>query len=148
MKVKNIFLSALLLGSLLVSCTGSFLDEDRNPNALSPSIFWKNEADILKGLTSVYGALQGAGGWATSYERYIVVDNYRSDEVVFRPDVSNWDHIASFVNDPNNSTTETEWTQLYRGINRANQCLDNILNVPGETETIVKLKKSAMAELQ
>lgn len=146
MKVKNIFLSALLLGSLLTSCTGNFLDEDRNPNALSPSIFWKNEADILKGLTSVYGALQGTGGWATSYERYIVVDNYRSDEVVFRPDVSSWDHIASFVNDPNNSTTETEWTQLYRGINMANQCLDNIPNVPGETDAIAKLKKSAMAE--
>lgn len=146
MRAKNIFYLALISGILTISCTGSFLDEKRNPNSLSPGVFWKNESDILKGLTSVYGALQSHGGWAASYERFIVIDNYRSDEVVFRPDVSSWDNIASFVNDSNNEATETEWYQLYRGINLANQCLANIPNVPGESGSMEQLKRCAIAE--
>lgn len=35
MKLKNILLCASVLGGLaLSSCTGNFLDEDRNPNSL------------------------------------------------------------------------------------------------------------------
>lgn len=56
MKLKNILLSSLVFGGLMFSsCTG-FLDEDSNPNTLSPSVFWKNESDIEKGLVSVYAA--------------------------------------------------------------------------------------------
>lgn len=146
MKFTTYLCSALLLGALSTSCTGSFLDEDRNPNALSPSTFWKNEADILKGLTSVYGALQASGGWAASYDRYIVIDNYRSDETTFRPDVASWDNIASFVNDQSNGTTRKEWTQLYRGISLANQCIENIPNVPDESASTQELKRVALAE--
>ena len=51
MKLKNILLCASVLGGLaLSSCTGNFLDEDRNPNSLDPENFWKSESDILKGL--------------------------------------------------------------------------------------------------
>lgn len=146
MKFTTYLCSALLLGALSTSCTGSFLDEDRNPNTLSPSTFWKNEADILKGLTSVYGALQASGGWAASYDRYIVIDNYRSDETTFRPDVASWDNIASFVNDQSNGTTRKEWTQLYRGISLANQCIENIPNVPDESASTQELKRVALAE--
>ena len=39
MKLKNILLCASVLGGLaLSSCTGNFLDEDRNPNSLDPEI--------------------------------------------------------------------------------------------------------------
>lgn len=55
MKLKNILLCASVLGGLaLSSCTGNFLDEDRNPNSLDPENFWKSESDILKGLTAAY----------------------------------------------------------------------------------------------
>ena len=48
MKLKNILLCASVLGGLaLSSCTGNFLDEDRNPNSLDPENFWKSESDIL-----------------------------------------------------------------------------------------------------
>ena len=44
MKLKNILLCASVLGGLaLSSCTGNFLDEDRNPNSLDPENFWKSE---------------------------------------------------------------------------------------------------------
>lgn len=145
MKYRKILFLVFICGLLLSGCDKSFLNEDRNPNAYSPSLFWKSKDDILKGLTSVYGALQSSGGWAASYERYIVIDNYRADEMVFRPDVGSWDNIASFVNDQNNGTSNTEWSELYRGINMANQCIDNIPNVPGD-ESIEQFKKEALAE--
>ena len=60
--MKNILLLAALSGSLaMTSCSGSFLDEDMNPNVLKPSSFWKNEAHIMKGLTAAYGYLQPSG---------------------------------------------------------------------------------------
>ena len=80
MKFKNILLYAALLSGMSFSSCTDFLDEDSNPNALSPSIFWKSEGDIMKGLTSVYGALQPNASWAIPFERYIVIDGYRSDE--------------------------------------------------------------------
>jgi hypothetical protein len=147
MKIKNIILSTAVLSNLLLaSCTGSFLDEDRNPNSLSPNIFWKSEADIMKGLTSAYAYMQPNVDWAIPYERYIVIDNYRSDEIDFRADVSSWMSIAMFTNDPTNSVTETEWTNLYTGINYANQCIDNIPNVPDDDSKLGDVKKQALAE--
>ena len=113
MKIKNILLYiSIAAGILLSSCTDSFLEEDRNPNDLSPGIFWKSEADIMKGLTSAYAAMQPNSSWAVPFERYIVIDNHRSDEIDFRADVSSWMSIAMFTNDPNNSVTRTEWTNL------------------------------------
>ena len=53
MKFKNILLYAALLSGMSFSSCTDFLDEDSNPNALSPGIFWKSEGDIMKGLTSV-----------------------------------------------------------------------------------------------
>lgn len=147
MKIKNILLYiSIAAGILLSSCTDSFLEEDRNPNDLSPGIFWKSEADIMKGLTSAYAAMQPNSSWAVPFERYIVIDNHRSDEIDFRADVSSWMSIAMFTNDPNNSVTRKEWTNLYIGINYANQCIDNIPNVPGDKANINELKEQAIAE--
>ena len=148
MKIRDILLCTSILGSLFMtsSCTGSFLDEDTDPNSLSPNIFWKNEADIKKGLTSAYAAMQPNTDWAIPYERYIVIDNYRSDEVDFRADVSSWMSIAMFTNDPTTSVSETEWRNLYTGINYANQCIDNIPNVQGETPELEAVKKQSIAE--
>lgn len=140
-------MTALVLGGMasMSSCSGSFLDEDRNPNSLSPSVFWKNETDIMKGLTSAYAALQPNIDWAIPFERYIVIDNFRSDECDFRADVSSWMSIAMFTNESTSSVSKTEWTNLYTGVNFANQCIDNIPNVPGSAE-IDGLKKQAIAE--
>lgn len=146
MKIRTILFSCIALGTItLSSCTG-FLDEETNPNALSPSIFWKNEADIKKGLTSVYAALQPNQAWAAPFKRHIVIDCYRSDLLRFRPDLSSWSALASFTNSSTNGTTETEWINCYKGISYANQCIDNIPNVPEESESIVQLKKQAIAE--
>ena len=41
MKLKNIFIAGLALNLGLSACTGTFLDENTNPNYLTPSTFWK-----------------------------------------------------------------------------------------------------------
>ena len=146
MKFKNILLYAALLSGMSFSSCTDFLDEDSNPNALSPGIFWKSEGDIMKGLTSVYGALQPNASWAIPFERYIVIDGYRSDEITHRDDVTSWMNISSFNVEPTNSVVKTEWTNLYKGINYANQCLTNIPTVPGDSESLNALKKQSIAE--
>ena len=136
MKAKYILLCAAVAGGLFFPSCSDFLEEERNPNALSPDLFWQSEEDIMKGLTSVYAALQPNIDWAVPYERYIVIDNYRSDEVTFRDDVTSWMDIASFTNESTNGVTVGEWQNLYKGINYANQCIDNIPNVPEENEEV------------
>lgn len=144
--MKNILLLAALSGSLaMTSCSGSFLDEDMNPNVLSPSTFWKSEADIMKGLTAAYGYMQPSG-YAVSFERYIVIDNFRSDECTYRADVPRWIQLATFTNDATNTASVREWTNLYTGINYANQCIDNIPNVPETSSSVAETKKQAIAE--
>lgn len=143
MKVKNIFIAGLAVCLGMTACTGSFLEEKTDPNNLTPGVFWKNEGDILKGLTSAYAYLQPNMNWGAPYERFIVVDNYRSDELDFRADVTSWLQIATFVNTPTNSVSQSEWTYLYRGINYANQCIDNIPAVPDVSEEI---KNKSLAE--
>ena len=106
MKLKNILLCASVLGGLaLSSCTGNFLDEDRNPNSLDPENFWKSESDILKGLTAAYAGLQPTIEWAQPFERYIVIDNYRSDELDYCPDVTAWMELAMYNNTKMNGPT-------------------------------------------
>lgn len=146
MKFKNILLYAALLSGMSFSSCTDFLDEDSNPNALSPSVFWQNEGDIMKGLTSVYAALQPNVSWAVPFERYMVIDGWRSDEVTHRDDVVSWINISSFNIESTNSVIRKEWNNLYIGINYANQCLANIPNVPGDSESLNALKKQAIAE--
>lgn len=148
MKLKNILLCASVLGGLaLSSCTGNFLDEDRNPNSLDPENFWKSESDILKGLTAAYAGLQPTIEWAQPFERYIVIDNYRSDELDYRPDVTAWMELAMYNNESTNYVPNDEWTNLYTSINYCNQCLDNIPNVPdNDDEGIKQTKATSIAE--
>ncbi|ERJ57390.1 RagB/SusD family nutrient uptake outer membrane protein [Sphingobacterium paucimobilis] len=129
MKAKYIivYLVSIFLGT--TSCSKSFLKEETDPNYLTLTNFWKTEGDIIKGLTSAYSHLQPNMSWGTPFERHIVVDNYRSDELDFRADVTAWLQVATFVNTSTNSISKSEWTLLYRGINYANQCIDNIPKV-------------------
>lgn len=143
MKLKYIYIAFLAMTMGLSSCTG-FLDETSNPNYLTPSTFWKNEGDIQKGLTAAYARLQPSMDWGAPFERFIVLDNYRSDELDFRADVTEWSNLAMFANSPSDwSCCMGEWSALYKGINYSNQCLDNIPNVPDISD---EFKNRSLAE--
>ncbi|MGN0195290.1 MAG: RagB/SusD family nutrient uptake outer membrane protein [Candidatus Cryptobacteroides sp.] len=146
MKIKNILLGLSLAGGLAFTACSGLLEEDRNPNSLSPSVFWKSEGDIMKGLTAAYAALQPNQDWAEPFERYFVIDSYRSDDCDYRADVSTWTNLASFTNDQTSSLTRAEWNYLFKGINYANQCIDNIPNVPDEDGSLEQIKTQSLAE--
>ena len=148
MRINRYLLYAAIASGVFFSSCSDFLEEETNPNALSPALFWQSEEDIMKGLTSVYAALQPNINWAAPYERYIVIDNYRSDEVTFRDDVTSWMDIASFTNESTNGVSVDEWQNLYMGINYANQCIDNIPNIPEEEgdESLREAKRQGIAE--
>ena len=96
MKLKNILLCASVLGAWhSLHVPGISWMKNRNPNSLDPENFWKSESDILKGLTAAYAGLQPTIEWAQPFERYIVIDNYRSDELDYRPDVTAWMELAN-----------------------------------------------------
>ena len=126
----------LAVAMTAASCSG-FLDEKSNPNYLTPDSFWHSEADINKGLTAAYSALQPARYWAATVDRFLVTDNMRSDEVVYRPDVAEWIQIATFTNDLTNYVTDDEWKNLYSGINYCNQCVSNIPGIEGLDQTVL-----------
>ncbi len=143
MKLKYIIVAVVAALTGLSSCTG-FLDESSNPNYLTPSTFWKNEGDIEKGLTAAYARLQPSMNWGAPYERFIVLDCYRSDELDFRADVPEWNRLAMFANTSTDwSCCMGEWSELYKGINYSNQCIDNIPNVPGISDEV---KNRSIAE--
>ena len=136
-RIKYITLVVLFVPIVILSSCKGFLEETNNPNYLSPDTFWKSEEDITKGLTAVYAATQPARYWGAAYDRFIVTDNYRSDELDYRPDVTEWNQIATFTNGLGNYVTEDEWTMCYRGISYANQCITNIPKIEGVDEAIV-----------
>lgn len=136
-------LLAVFLAVTFMGCDDSFLEEESNPNKLTSATFWQNEDDAIKGLVSVYATLQPSKSWAATYTQYIVAENYRSDELDWRDDVTSWIHIASFLNDPENSVSYSYWTYQYRGVFRANQCIENIPNIPEMNDN---LRKQTIAE--
>lgn len=142
MKFKNIILSLFAVSAIATSCS-DFLEEKSNPDYLTPDTFWKTEADIDKGLTAAYAATQPARYWAATFDRFIVTDNYRSDELDFRADVTEWMQLAMFTNDLDNYVPNDEWTNLYSGISYANQCVSNIPGIEGLEETV---KNRGLAE--
>lgn len=123
--------SMILAAGLCWSCSTDFLEENKNPQSLSPGNFWKTEEDVLKGLTAAYASLQPSGDWAATYEQYIVAHCYRSDLCDKRDDVSSWIQVASFTYESNNSVAANYWSYNFTGIYRANQVLEGIENVEG-----------------
>jgi tetratricopeptide (TPR) repeat protein len=128
---------AILMLIFFAACGDGFLEEETNPNALTTENFWQSEEDAIKGLTSVYATLQPSMNWAATYEQYIVTENYRTDELDWRDDVTSWIHIASFTNDPENAVSNNYWNYQYQGIFRANQCIEGIPRIPNISSEVL-----------
>ncbi|MDT0689087.1 RagB/SusD family nutrient uptake outer membrane protein [Salegentibacter sp. F188] len=126
MKQEKIVAITLIMFLSLGSCTTSdeFLSET-NPNTITINEFWETEEDFEKGLMAAYNSLQSdfvMGGGAVSSLHTL------SD--IAKPNPWGQDNIdlheynATNVND----FTTNMWTELYTGIFRANQVLENLEN--------------------
>ncbi|MDK2978033.1 MAG: starch-binding outer membrane protein SusD/RagB family [Bacteroidales bacterium] len=121
MKIYKFFIIILFVGFSFHSCD-EFLDE-QNPNSITDNSFWKSEDDFTKGLMATYQDLQAnyvmGGGTATD-------GHVLSDIVTPNPWGSSQLELHNhYVSDVNSYVTD-KWYQLYTGIFRANQVLENL----------------------
>ena len=122
--MKKIFLIAgfFTAGIIFTGCKKKL--EIPNPNQATVQVFWNNANDAIAGVNAVYSTLhRGAiSRWMLFYY------NIRSDEgkslspATFIP--NNTDHFL--ITDYNEGIAYDIWRDLYVGIFRANQVLDNV----------------------
>ena len=114
--------------ALFTSCDPSLLDL-QNENTLSTGIYWKTESDIEAGVIAVYGMFYRQGTWTRNiYTQMIGM----ADEGVSYAGWTELNEYTKFIfTDYNFSEVNTKiWREHYTAIFRANQVLDNIVNVP------------------
>ena len=119
--------------ALFTSCDPSLLDL-QNENTLSTGIYWKTESDIEAGVIAVYGMFYRQGTWTRNiYTQMIGM----ADEGVSYAGWTELNEYTKFIfTDYNFSEVNTKiWREHYTAIFRANQVLDNIVNVPFSDET-------------
>jgi starch-binding outer membrane protein, SusD/RagB family len=122
MRKLLIIISAL---TFLSACKRDF--DEPNPNQPTLETFWKTSDDAVRGINSVYSLFHR--GYA-GYSRAIYFHGMlRSDEGYGSGGDGGLNTLMSFSMDDNNfGLTADFWSNMYEGINRANQV---ITNVPG-----------------
>jgi len=117
--ILNKFAIALIGVFMLTSCEEDFL-EKVNPNQQSTTTFWRNNADLNSGLTTVYHALANDNLLALTNE------NNRSD--LAYPGFNRLQSSNAFYNQTftdGNGGIAAKWSALYAIVFRANQVIEN-----------------------
>ena len=123
--INKIILKTLFITSLVftTACNEDSFLEEINPNSITESTFWQSEKQFKSALTTVYGALQfqSISGGNLTYEFN------RGDLGGTEP----WYRPLAFRNLTYNDATyyvTDKWNELYMGIFRANQVIQQIQN--------------------
>ncbi|MEL6652452.1 MAG: RagB/SusD family nutrient uptake outer membrane protein [Bacteroidota bacterium] len=105
----------------LLACNEKEFLALENPNAITTETFWQSEKQFNSGLTTVYGALQfqSVSGGQMVYE--MIRGDIAGSESWYRPTA--FRNLT--YNDGTYYVTE-KWNELYIGIFRANQVIQNI----------------------
>lgn len=121
MKIKSIYISAiLLLSGVLFSCS-DFLDEDMK-GAYNAATFYKNEANAIRGVNGVYNTIS----FTKSQNQIWVFGDVASDDSRKggRPgDLSGGEEIDNHLAKPDNGIIATYWQFVYESISRANDAI-------------------------
>ena len=125
--MKNILIClGLLAVSLLTACDRNL--NIVNPNQLTAQSFWKTDADALAGVNAVYSTMHrgGISRWMLFY--YIIRSDEGRSQSPATDIVNNMDQFL--VTDYNYGNAVAVWDDNYIGVNRANQVIDNVPNIP------------------
>ncbi|NLR94298.1 MULTISPECIES: RagB/SusD family nutrient uptake outer membrane protein [Flammeovirga] len=121
--IKKYIAGGVLAAFVMMGCSeDEFLTQD-NPNSITPAFFWKTNEDFNKATNTVYAALQ-FGSVSGSNRSY---DMVRGDLA----GTENWYPQYPFAELTVNDASEyvqNRWNELYIGIFRANQVLENLGN--------------------
>lgn len=141
-KVLALFFLAPLVGSL-PGCT----DLEESPlSSITPENFYKNEAEVLGGLASVYAQLRnifpGAGD-----PGYWSLSEVSTDEIIVPTRGGDWGDNGRWIELHNQTWTASSaagltfindsWVQAFRGVTRANVVLAALENVTIANEAVV-----------
>ncbi|WP_276365557.1 RagB/SusD family nutrient uptake outer membrane protein [Chryseolinea sp. H1M3-3] len=118
---KAILLSILIIGGF-TSCDDDLNIE--NPNQATVEAFWKNQNDAVAGVNAIYSTLhRGAiSRWMPFY--YIIRSDEGKSTSPATDIVNNMDQFL--ITDYNYGNAYGIWNDIYVGIFRANQVLDNV----------------------
>ncbi|WP_430424921.1 RagB/SusD family nutrient uptake outer membrane protein [Maribacter litoralis] len=139
MKIKSIkTIWALSLTAVFaLSCSENEYLEEINPNAITTDVFWESSTQFDAALTTVYGAtqFQSISGGDLQFE--MMLGDEAGTESWYAPfayrNLTYTDGASQIAN---------KWSQLYIGIYRANQVINNLATADtsvfaeGEKETI------------
>lgn len=124
MRIKNILAKGCLVGfSLMWGCNEDAL-EKVNPNDLSTSIYYLNEAELVTGVNSVYAAWQGLDLYA---REFFFLHDLRGDDM--QPGGEQLElqrrQLIEGTHDSSNPVMTSAWNGLYRVIHRANIVIES-----------------------
>ncbi|WP_366183120.1 RagB/SusD family nutrient uptake outer membrane protein [Flavobacterium ovatum] len=117
--IKNRLIILLGLALVLNSCQDDFLDQ-KNPNALPASEFWKTTGDLESGLNAVYHSFKDENCV------YMTSENERSDIAYpsyLRPLNGQFEYYEQLFNNTS-KLPDNKWSALYQGVFRANQVIE------------------------
>jgi hypothetical protein len=127
MKTNKLYIGLFLLMAVM-GCKKSELEQSV-PDQLTVDNFWINKDRALSGLSAAYSQLEGFVGWDNYVEARSVREFYREDYVVPGADAFNypwWTEHYNFEFTSGNYAVDLLWRENYRGINFANQVLENV----------------------
>lgn len=138
--LKQLSLVAIMTIAMGGCKESEFLDRV-NPNQAVEKTFWVSEANAQSAMATVYSPIRGQMyGYYGGYTGWHTMN--RADDVWFilGEEILNWEP-ATFANTAN--TAESDFSRLYKTINRANVLLSNIKKVPMSQEKINELSAEA-----
>jgi starch-binding outer membrane protein, SusD/RagB family len=121
MKKKILFLTLLILG-MVISCREEDLNQE-NPNQLIPELYFKNSAELVTAVNSVYALIQGNSlvGREWFFMNHLRGDDFSSGGGQLETPRN---QILNGVHDPANYVLNEVWNGCYRSIHRCNTVIE------------------------
>src|SRR5687767_1295725 len=120
---RKLILSLIGVLAFTLSCNDNILDKT-NPNEFTPDSFYKNGAQIVSAVNSVYSSLQSLDLFC---REYFFLHDLRSDDMgagggQLEPHRG---QLLNGLHDPSNGVLMQVWRGWYRLIHQANQVIEN-----------------------
>lgn len=124
--ISILSLTALVVLVTFESCQKEFLNET-NPNQLSLDTFFLTEADAMNALNSAYGGLQR---FELYKRKYFFLFDLLSDDIKGNdPLYADGQTLSAYTFNATSETVGDLWRGSYRGIQRTNFVLDNLVKL-------------------
>ncbi|RNI28805.1 RagB/SusD family nutrient uptake outer membrane protein [Rufibacter latericius] len=124
--MRKILFCSLIAASLVASSCQDEL-EIENPNSATIEFFWKTSDDAQMGVNAIYSTLHRSG--PSRWLPFLTI--IRSDEGLSNSPAGNLNNATDKFIQPDYNLGEVRevWSDMYVGINRANQVLDNVPSI-------------------